>query len=61
MYKGIMGIMLVAALLSGGTVMAEPTYQNIFDGQDEHCHGSSIVECANGDFLACWFQGSPTQ
>lgn len=30
----------------------------IFPLQDKHCHGSSIVECPNGDFLACWFHGS---
>ena len=30
----------------------------IFPLQDQHVHGSSIVELSNGDFLACWFQGS---
>lgn len=30
----------------------------IFPPQDKHCHGSSVVECANGDLLACWFFGS---
>jgi len=32
--------------------------QNIFPLQDKHVHGSSIVECPNGDFLAAWFYGS---
>jgi predicted neuraminidase len=30
----------------------------IFPQQDKHCHGSSLVECPNGDLLACWFYGS---
>ncbi len=30
----------------------------IFPVQGEHVHGSSIVELANGDWLAAWFQGS---
>jgi predicted neuraminidase len=30
----------------------------IFPLQEKHVHSSSIVECPNGDFLACWFHGS---
>ncbi|MBN1481422.1 exo-alpha-sialidase [candidate division KSB1 bacterium] len=30
----------------------------IFPLQEKHVHGSSIVECPNGDLLACWFYGS---
>jgi predicted neuraminidase len=30
----------------------------IFPLQDEHTHGSTIVELPNGDLLAGWFQGS---
>ena len=30
----------------------------IFPLQGKHVHSSSIVECPNGDFLACWFHGS---
>ena len=30
----------------------------IFALQEKHVHGSSIVECLNGDLLACWFHGS---
>jgi predicted neuraminidase len=30
----------------------------IFPLQEKHVHSSSIVECPNGDFLACWFYGS---
>jgi predicted neuraminidase len=32
--------------------------ENIFPYQNKHVHASSIVECANGDLLACWFHGS---
>lgn len=30
----------------------------IFAPQSEHTHASSLVALPNGDFLACWFQGS---
>ena len=30
----------------------------IFPLQEKHVHGSSIIECPNGDLLACWFYGS---
>lgn len=30
----------------------------IFPLQEKHVHSSSIVECPNGDLLACWFHGS---
>jgi predicted neuraminidase len=32
--------------------------QIIFPLQKQHVHGPTIVECANGDMLAGWFQGS---
>jgi predicted neuraminidase len=32
--------------------------QLIFPLQDKHVHSSSLVECPNGDLLACWFHGS---
>ena len=32
--------------------------QLIFALQEEHSHGSSIVELPNGDLLAAWFQGN---
>ena len=39
---------------------AAPEFQSelIFPPQEMHCHGSSIVECDNGDLIACWFFGS---
>lgn len=30
----------------------------VFPYQDEHVHGSTVVELPNGDILAAWFQGS---
>ena len=30
----------------------------VFSYQDEHVHGSTIVELPNGDLLTAWFQGS---
>ena len=32
--------------------------KNIFPLQSKHVHASSIVECPDGDLLACWFHGS---
>ncbi len=29
----------------------------LFPLQEEHAHGATIVELANGDMLAAWFQG----
>ncbi len=51
----IIGISLLAAIAG-----AEPLnrHLDIFPLQELHTHGSSIVECPNGDLLACWFQGS---
>lgn len=51
---------VVVALCLAGTGWAAPVFetQNIFPLQGKHVHGSSIVQCPNGDLLACWFQGS---
>jgi len=32
--------------------------ENIFPFQQQHCHGSTIVELPNQDLLCAWFQGS---
>ncbi|MDT8302021.1 MAG: sialidase family protein [Sedimentisphaerales bacterium] len=37
---------------------SEIQYNHIFPLQAKHVHSSSIVECPNGDLLACWFHGS---
>ena len=34
------------------------TQVEIFPSQEEHAHGATIVELANGDMLAAWFQGN---
>ncbi|MHC4074033.1 MAG: exo-alpha-sialidase, partial [Planctomycetota bacterium] len=41
-------------------VNTQPKIQDnpIFPLQGKHVHSSSIVECPNGDLLACWFHGS---
>jgi predicted neuraminidase len=51
---------LILACILKVAAYAEPVFQtqNIFPLQDKHVHGSSIVQCANGDFLAAWFYGS---
>ncbi|MBN2311168.1 MAG: exo-alpha-sialidase [Candidatus Hydrogenedentes bacterium] len=51
---------MLAITIAGGAVSAEPFFQprNIFPLVGKHTHGSSIVECPNGDLLACWFHGS---
>ncbi len=57
---------LAFLILCGGAVASEkatdgrPTLhaELIFSVQGEHTHGSTLVELANGDLLAGWFQGS---
>ena len=58
-----MRILLLSALVatcSSIAPAAEPALRGelIFPPQGKHVHGSSIVECPNGDLLACWFYGS---
>ncbi len=51
---------LAVVILGCAIAGAEAVFrsENIFPLQGKHVHGSSIVQCPNGDFLACWFQGS---
>src|SRR4051812_15132299 len=54
---------IAAALLLCTTlacVAGEPLLKDrlLFPLQPKHVHSSCIVECPNGDLLACWFQGS---
>ena len=48
------------AIIIAAAAAAEPvcTVEDIFAPQDKHVHGSSIVQCPNGDLLTCWFHGS---
>lgn len=43
-----------------GMAGAAPLHESapIFPPNDKHNHGSSLVETAPGDLLACWFHGS---
>lgn len=55
--------LVVAALIVAGNAGATdstPQYSEelLFPLQEQHVHSSSLAECPNGDFLACWFQGS---
>ena len=58
------GFAIVAMMLSCQPEKTETQRSNIFFSniifpyQDEHVHGSTIVELPNGDLLAAWFQGS---
>lgn len=48
-------------MILAGSLAAQsssPKTQNIFPLNDRHSHSSSIVECADGSLIACWFHGS---
>jgi predicted neuraminidase len=51
---------LVIGMFLSIQVYAQSEIQDhfIFPLQEKHVHSSSIVECPNGDLLACWFHGS---
>ena len=49
-----LSLLLVIAATGAPVFETDP----IFPLQSKHVHGSSIVECPNGDLLACWFHGS---
>ncbi|MFA6242067.1 MAG: exo-alpha-sialidase, partial [Candidatus Hydrogenedentales bacterium] len=51
---------LSTILLAGFIAYADPFYREelIFPLQPKHVHSSSVVECPNGDLIACWFHGS---
>lgn len=53
-------VVIMAGMIWCGMVPAAPVFepQDIFPLVSKHVHGSSLVECRNGDLLACWFQGS---
>lgn len=52
-------ILLTAALLAGPKGKKPlMTSELIFPPQALHNHASCLVECPNGDLLACWYRGS---
>jgi hypothetical protein len=51
-------VFVCSCLATAAMAEPEPRGELIFPRQDKHCHGSSIVQCLNGDFLPCWFFGS---
>jgi predicted neuraminidase len=53
-------ILLILVLPTGSADSAEPFLAGelIFPLEQWHNHGSCVVECPNGDLLACWFHGS---
>lgn len=57
-------LLVVISIISTATARAEPPPKSdfsselLFPVEHWHNHGSSIVECANGDLLVCWYHGS---
>ena len=66
MRKLYAALVIVAALFivwrcenkATGTTVEGLVSNIVFPYQDEHVHGSTIVELPNGDMLSAWFQGS---
>ncbi len=55
MNKVVLFILSLSAALAADTGI---WYSQIFPLQELHVHGSTLVECANGDIIVAWFQGS---
>ncbi len=51
---------IASLLICCAAAQGAPDYEAefIFPPNDKHNHGSSIVETAAGDLIACWFHGS---
>ena len=56
--KFMIPLLIVTYLPSQGYAQSGFQDNPIFALQNKHVHSSSIVECPNGDLLACWFYGS---
>lgn len=55
----IVFLLCVSLQCTSAKVQSEgPFREFIFPLESWHNHGSCIVECPNGDLLACWFHGS---
>lgn len=54
-----LALLTMSAICSTRFVLAEDlSAELIFQPQSKHVHGSTIVECPNGDLIAAWFHGS---
>ena len=53
-----LGIVLSALSTGAAAQGTDPRGEYVLPFQDEHVHGSTLTELANGDLLAAWFQGS---
>ena len=59
--KAVFKIVIFLVGIYDGLAWAEMPFHKaefIFPLESWHNHGSCIVECPNGDLLACWFHGS---
>ncbi|MEN8193268.1 MAG: exo-alpha-sialidase [Bacteroidota bacterium] len=56
--KKILTVVILLFLVANLLAQQELLNELIFPSQEQHVHGSSIVELPNGDLLSCWFQGS---
>lgn len=57
--KLVILLALVCCVCAGRASAAKPSYKAelIFPPERNHNHASCIVECPNGDLLACWYRG----
>lgn len=59
--QAVLWIIMLTTVL---TLAAEASAQSLVDGElifpleDWHNHGSCLIQCPNGDLIACWFHGS---
>ena len=60
LYALLFAILAAAATGNGAFAKDAPLYESelIFPPEHWHNHASCIVECPNGDLLACWYNGS---
>ena len=57
MLKLVVPTVFVIAAAVTPAIAQQYEAEQIFELESLHNHGSSIVECPNGDLLACWFHG----
>src|SRR5579859_4336850 len=59
MVRLLLSLTIILALIPSA-FGADPFLESelIFPPEHLHNHGSCIVECANGDLITCWYNGS---